>query len=71
MLPGSEGSFINRDSRGDHSIIEPGGPSFHQRQVVAGYEVDGEKAFRNNLCNGRELSMPIVYYYNSCKIQHY
>jgi redox-sensitive bicupin YhaK (pirin superfamily) len=28
MLPGSEGSFINRDSRGDHSIIKTGCPLF-------------------------------------------
>ena len=34
VLPDSKGSFLNRDSRGDHSIIEPGG--IHVTQTGSG-----------------------------------
>jgi redox-sensitive bicupin YhaK (pirin superfamily) len=38
MLPDSQGNFINRDSNGDHSIIEPGG--FHITQAGSGIHHD-------------------------------
>ncbi|MEJ7678008.1 MAG: pirin family protein [Segetibacter sp.] len=38
VLPDSQGSFLNRDSLGDHSIIEPGG--IHITQAGKGIEHD-------------------------------
>jgi redox-sensitive bicupin YhaK (pirin superfamily) len=38
MLPDSEGSFLNRDSLGDHSVIEPGG--IHVTQAGSGVKHD-------------------------------
>lgn len=38
MMPDSKGSFLNRDSKGDHSIIEPGG--IHVTQTGSGIKHD-------------------------------
>lgn len=53
MLPDSEGSFLNRDSRGDKSTIEPGG--IHVTQAGSGVKHD-EIPERNGIdCHGFQI----------------
>jgi quercetin 2,3-dioxygenase len=53
MLPDSKGSFINRDSRGDHSIIEPGG--VHVTQAGSGVKHDEVPSVRGIDCHGFQI----------------
>jgi quercetin 2,3-dioxygenase len=53
MLPDSKGSFINRDSRGDHSIIEPGG--IHVTQAGSGVKHDEVPSVRWIDCHGFQI----------------
>jgi quercetin 2,3-dioxygenase len=53
MLPDSDGSFINRDSRGDHSIIEPWG--IHVTQAGAGVKHDEVPSVTGTDCHGFQI----------------
>lgn len=53
MLPESKGSFINRDSRGDHSVIEPGG--IHVTQAGSGVKHDEVPSVRGIDCHGFQI----------------
>jgi quercetin 2,3-dioxygenase len=53
MLPDSEGSFLNRDSMGDHSIIEPGG--LHVTQAGSGVKHDEVPAVAGIDCHGFQI----------------
>jgi quercetin 2,3-dioxygenase len=53
MLPDSQGSFLNRDSHGDQSIIEPGG--IHVTQTGSGIKHD-EVPTKNGIdCHGFQI----------------
>jgi hypothetical protein len=53
MLPDSSGSFLNRDSLGDHSIIEPGG--VHVTQAGSGIKHDEVPAITGTDCHGFQI----------------
>jgi redox-sensitive bicupin YhaK (pirin superfamily) len=53
MLPESRGSFLNRDSMGDHSIIEPGG--VHVTQAGRGIHHDELPAKPGIDCHGFQI----------------
>jgi quercetin 2,3-dioxygenase len=53
MLPDSKGSFLNRDSQGDHSIIEPGG--LHVTQAGRGMHHDEVPAQSGVDCHGFQI----------------
>lgn len=53
MMPGSEGSFLNRDSLGDHSIIEPGG--IHVTQTGSGIQHDEVPTVDGVDCHGFQI----------------
>jgi redox-sensitive bicupin YhaK (pirin superfamily) len=53
MLPDSKGSFLNRDSRGDHSIIEPGG--LHVTQAGRGIKHDEVPTETGIDCHGFQI----------------
>lgn len=53
MLPDSEGSFINRDSRGDNSIIEPGG--LHITQAGRGVKHVEYPSIAGTDCHGFQI----------------
>ncbi len=53
MLPGSKGSFLNRDSFGDHSIIEPGG--IHVTQTGKGIYHDEVPTIAGVDCHGFQI----------------
>jgi quercetin 2,3-dioxygenase len=53
MMPGSKGSFLNRDSRGDHSIIEPGG--IHVTQAGRGVKHDEVPTVTGTDCHGFQI----------------
>jgi redox-sensitive bicupin YhaK (pirin superfamily) len=53
ILPDSEGSFINRDSLGDNSIIEPGG--LHVTQAGSGVKHDEVPQVNGVDCHGFQI----------------
>ncbi len=53
MMPDSKGSFLNRDSRGDHSIIEPGG--IHVTQTGSGIKHDEVPTVNGIDCHGFQI----------------
>lgn len=53
MMPDSIGSFINRDSRGDHSVIEPGG--IHVTQAGSGIKHDEVPQITGTDCHGFQI----------------
>ncbi len=53
MLPDSEGSFLNRDSLGDKSIIEPGG--IHVTQAGSGVHHDEVPTITGVDCHGFQI----------------
>lgn len=53
MMPDSKGSFLNRDSRGDHSIIEPGG--IHVTQTGSGIKHDEVPTENGVDCHGFQI----------------
>ena len=53
MMPDSKGSFLNRDSRGDHSIIEPGG--IHVTQAGSGVKHDEVPTVTGTDCHGFQI----------------
>lgn len=53
MLPDSKGSFLNRDSGGDKSIIEPGG--IHVTQAGSGIKHDETPTVRGVDCHGFQI----------------
>lgn len=53
MMPDSKGSFLNRDSRGDHSIIEPGG--IHVTQTGSGIKHDEVPMETGVDCHGFQI----------------
>jgi quercetin 2,3-dioxygenase len=53
MLPDSEGSFLNRDSLGDHSTIEPGG--IHVTQAGKGVKHDEVPTVKGIDCHGFQI----------------
>ncbi|MBK8848466.1 MAG: pirin family protein [Bacteroidetes bacterium] len=53
MMPDSKGSFLNRDSRGDKSIIEPGG--IHVTQAGSGVKHDEVPAIDGIDCHGFQI----------------
>lgn len=53
MMPDSKGSFLNRDSRGDHSIIEPGG--IHVTQAGIGVKHDEVPTETGITCHGFQI----------------
>ena len=53
MLPDSQGSFLNRDSQGDHSIIEPGG--VHVTQTGRGIKHDEVPTVNGVDCHGFQI----------------
>ncbi len=53
MMPDSQGSFLNRDSRGDHSIIEPGG--IHVTQAGSGVKHDEVPTVLDTDCHGFQI----------------
>lgn len=53
MLPDSKGSFLNRDSKGDHSIIEPGG--IHVTQAGKGIKHDEVPTIKGIDCHGFQI----------------
>lgn len=53
MMPDSKGSFLNRDSRGDHSIIEPGG--IHVTQTGSGIKHDEVPTETGVDCHGFQI----------------
>lgn len=53
MMPNSKGSFLNRDSRGDHSIIEPGG--IHVTQTGSGIKHDEVPTVNGIDCHGFQI----------------
>lgn len=53
MLPDSEGSFLNRDSNGDSSIIEPGG--IHVTQAGSGVHHDEVPSVDGVDCHGFQI----------------
>lgn len=53
MMPDSKGSFLNRDSLGDHSIIEPGG--IHVTQAGSGVKHDEEPTVEGIDCHGFQI----------------
>jgi quercetin 2,3-dioxygenase len=53
MLPDSNGSFLNRDSHGDSSIIEPGG--VHVTQAGSGIQHDEVPSVNGIDCHGFQI----------------
>ncbi|MCU0434120.1 MAG: pirin family protein [Bacteroidia bacterium] len=53
MMPDSKGSFLNRDSRGDRSIIEPGG--IHVTQAGSGVKHDEVPTVNLTDCHGFQI----------------
>lgn len=53
MLPDSKGSFLNRDSAGDESIIEPGG--IHVTQAGSGIKHDETPTVLGVDCHGFQI----------------
>lgn len=53
MMPDSTGSFLNRDSLGDHSIIEPGG--MHVTQAGSGIKHDEVPTITGVDCHGFQI----------------
>lgn len=53
MMPDSKGSFLNRDSLGDHSIIEPGG--IHVTQAGKGIKHDEVPSITGVDCHGFQI----------------
>jgi quercetin 2,3-dioxygenase len=53
MLPDSKGSFLNRDSHGDSSIIEPGG--VHVTQAGRGIQHDEVPSVNGVDCHGFQI----------------
>lgn len=53
MMPDSKGSFLNRDSLGDHSIIEPGG--IHVTQAGSGVKHDEVPTVTGINCHGFQI----------------
>jgi quercetin 2,3-dioxygenase len=53
MMPDSKGSFLNRDSNGDHSIIEPGG--IHVTQAGRGVHHDEVPKITGVDCHGFQI----------------
>lgn len=53
VLPDSEGSFLNRDSQGDHSIIKPGG--VHVTQAGNGIHHDELPAVNGIACHAFQI----------------
>lgn len=53
MLPDSEGSFLNRDSKGDKSIIEPGG--IHVTQAGSGIKHEETPTILGVDCHGFQI----------------
>ncbi len=53
MMPDSKGSFLNRDSLGDHSIIEPGG--IHISQTGIGMTHDEVPTVQGIDCHGFQI----------------
>ena len=53
MMPDSDGSFLNRDSLGDHSIIEPGG--MHVTQAGSGVKHDEVPTVIGKDCHGFQI----------------
>lgn len=53
MMPDSKGSFLNRDSRGDQSIIEPGG--IHVTQTGSGIKHDEVPTVEGVDCHGFQI----------------
>jgi quercetin 2,3-dioxygenase len=53
MMPDSPGSFLNRDSHGDHSIIEPG--SIHVTQAGSGIKHDEVPTVTGTDCHGFQI----------------
>lgn len=53
MMPDSQGSFLNRDSLGDHSIIEPGG--IHVTQTGIGVKHDEVPTITGTDCHGFQI----------------
>jgi quercetin 2,3-dioxygenase len=53
MLPDSKGSFLNRDSNGDNSIIEPGG--MHVTQAGIGAMHDEVPTVTGSDCHGFQI----------------
>jgi quercetin 2,3-dioxygenase len=53
MMPDSAGSFLNRDSHGDHSIIEPGG--VHVTQTGRGIQHDEVPTQTGIDCHGFQI----------------
>ncbi|MBK8847483.1 MAG: pirin family protein [Bacteroidetes bacterium] len=53
MMPDSKGSFLNRDSRGDNSIIEPGG--IHVTQAGSGVKHDEVPTTDGIDCHGFQI----------------
>lgn len=53
MMPDSQGSFLNRDSQGDHSIIEPGG--IHVTQTGSGIKHDEVPTQNGVDCHGFQI----------------
>ncbi len=53
VLPDSKGSFLNRDSLGDHSIIEPG--AIHVTQAGSGVEHDEVPAVTGTNCHAFQI----------------
>jgi quercetin 2,3-dioxygenase len=53
MLPDSKGAFLNRDSKGDHSVIEPGG--IHVTQAGSGIKHDEVPNEQGVDCHGFQI----------------
>lgn len=53
MMPDSKGAFLNRDSRGDHSIIEAGG--IHVTQAGSGVYHDEVPTVTGTDCHGFQI----------------
>jgi quercetin 2,3-dioxygenase len=53
MMPDSKGSFLNRDSQGDSSIIEPGG--MHVTQAGSGVKHDEVPTITGTDCHGFQI----------------
>jgi quercetin 2,3-dioxygenase len=53
MLPDSPGAFLNRDSRGDRSVIEPGG--IHVTQAGSGVKHDEVPTMPGTDCHGFQI----------------
>lgn len=53
MFPDSEGAFINRDSLGDHSRIEPG--ALHWTQAARGFQHEEVPEIPGQGCHGLQM----------------